>query len=376
MKKIISSLVLCCLLVTIPKTYAFDDIYPHDWYYSFILSMAEEGLVEGYEDNTFRPDDQLTLAEFSAMLANAFYGASIEIVSQESFDEWWMTYVYSTYLRDGLRYTTVDVTIQDYFDRGYLFNRWQEYVHQPLTRYDMAAMVSNVLIDRHVDRYALEDCGEILSGIGDVDTSSAYAIPVAMAFDAGLISGKNASNDYQGTSYLTRAEAAVVLNSLMEYELADLERLTTARQVLDSDDYNVSSYNLTGNVAIENYVFARTNELRISKGLEPVVHVDTLVDYAFIRAKETAQVFSHTRPDGSPWSSVFPTDDEENTPSGENLTMGAGFQYYEFADMIFKAWLNSPSHYDNMVNTSHKTLGIAVYVDERGAYYATQLFGK
>lgn len=376
MKKITTALLLCVFILSSPKTYAFDDIYPHDWYYSFIISMAEEGLVEGYEDNTFRPDDQLTLAEFSAMLANAFYGASMEIVSQESFDEWWELYVYSTYLRDGLRYTAIDVSIQDYFDRGYLFNRWQEYVHQPLTRYDMASMVSNVLVDRYTERFSLEECTEILNGIGDVDSSSAYAISVAMAFDAGLVSGKSATNDFQGTTFLTRAEAAVVLKTLMEHENAQLERYTTARDVLDSQAYNISTYNLTGHLAIENYIFARTNELRIAKGLQPVEHRDVLVHYALLRSVETTQIFSHTRPDGSAWSTVFPSTDVENSPSGENLTMGAGFQYYEFADMIFKAWLNSPGHYANMLDERHSTLGIAVYVDDRGAYYATQLFGR
>lgn len=376
MKKIISALIFCIFISTSPKTYAFDDVYPHDWYYSYIITMAEEGLVEGYEDNTFRPDDKLTMAEFSAMLANAFYGASMELVSQESFGEWWEPYVYSTYLRDGLRFTTVDLSIQDYFDRGYLFNRWEEYVHQPLSRYDMASMVSNVLVDRYVERYSLEDCTDILSGIGDVDSSSAYAVSVAMAFDAGLVSGKSLNNDYEGTTFLTRAEAAVVLKTLMEHEKAELERYTTAREVLDSQAYNVSSYNLTGHIAIENYIFARTNELRVAKGLPPVEHRDVLVNYALVRSTETKQVFSHTRPDGTPWSTVFPDTDLENNPSGENLTMGAGFQYYEFADMIFKAWLNSPGHYANMLDTRHTTLGIAVYVDDRGAYYATQLFGR
>lgn len=376
MKKIISNLILCLFLVYCPKTYAFSDIYPHDWYYSYITAMAEEGLVEGYEDNTYRPDDHLTLAEFSAMLANAFYGASLEIVSQETFDEWWEPYVYATYLRDGLRFTTVDLSIQDYFNRGYLFNRWQEFIHEPLTRYDMASMVTNVLVDRYGERYALESCAEILSNIGDVDSSSAYAISVAMAFDEGLVSGKNGNNDYQGTSFLTRAEATVVLKTLLEHEDAELERYISARQILESQEYNTSTYNLTGNLEIENYIFARTNELRVAKGLEPVEHRDALVDYSLIRSMETAQVFSHTRPDGSAWSTVFPADDLENSPSGENLTMGSGFQPYEFADMIFKAWLNSPGHYVNMIDDKHKTLGIAVYVDDRGAYYATQLFGR
>lgn len=374
MKQFFSAFILCFFLCTQTQAQTFSDLDPNEWFYDSVITATELGLLRGYSDDTFRPYQSLTLAEFSTMLANAFYGTSLEIVKEyHTFDQWWEAFVHATHLRDGLRYTTIDVSIQDYIDRGYLFNRWNDYADQPLTRYDMAAMISNVLLDRFMIRYTEEEAREVVSHLRDLD--EAYLIPVAMAYDRGLVSGKSPLY-FWGESYLTRGEAAAVLLSLMNDELIDLEQAIDAPALLSSSPFNLSDYDYTGHLALENYIFARTNQLRVSKGLEPLHHSNTLVEYAYIRSVETETFFSHTRPDGSSWSTVFPASDTENRASGENLTMGSGFQYYQFADMIFKAWLNSPGHYTNMIDSRHLNLGIAVYVNDKGAYYATQMFGK
>jgi len=47
----------------------FTDVKPGHWAYDAIISMQGQGLINGYDDGSFRPEAPVTRAEFSAMLA-------------------------------------------------------------------------------------------------------------------------------------------------------------------------------------------------------------------------------------------------------------------------------------------------------------------
>lgn len=49
----------------------FADVSADDWFGNVVAYAQETGLVKGYEDNTFRPDDNITRAEAAAMTASA-----------------------------------------------------------------------------------------------------------------------------------------------------------------------------------------------------------------------------------------------------------------------------------------------------------------
>ena len=50
------------------KDNPFSDISSTQWSYPYIVSMAEEKIFEGFEDNTFRPKDKVTRAQMAALL--------------------------------------------------------------------------------------------------------------------------------------------------------------------------------------------------------------------------------------------------------------------------------------------------------------------
>lgn len=135
------------------------------------------------------------------------------------------------------------------------------------------------------------------------------------------------------------------------------------------------SYNLTGNLDIESHVFDQVNELRESLGIAPVTTNNILVEGAYIRAKETYYVFDHVRPNGSNWYTIFEEIPYSFKACGENLTTGSGLTREQAYNKIFDSWYNSPGHYANMVNPDYKEIGIAIYFDNNGSYYATQIFG-
>ncbi len=47
----------------------YPDVNEQDWYFDSVASLSEKGILNGYEDGSFRPDAQITRAEFAAVLA-------------------------------------------------------------------------------------------------------------------------------------------------------------------------------------------------------------------------------------------------------------------------------------------------------------------
>ena len=50
---------------------AFSDLPQTHWANEAVAQMAEQGILEGYPDGTFRPDETLTRAQFLAMVVRA-----------------------------------------------------------------------------------------------------------------------------------------------------------------------------------------------------------------------------------------------------------------------------------------------------------------
>lgn len=50
----------------------FSDVEEGDWYYEYVSALYNNGIIDGYEDGTFRPKESITRAEASKIMANAF----------------------------------------------------------------------------------------------------------------------------------------------------------------------------------------------------------------------------------------------------------------------------------------------------------------
>lgn len=113
------------------------------------------------------------------------------------------------------------------------------------------------------------------------------------------------------------------------------------------------------------------NSYRATAGVAPVTLDNKLTEAAMVRACEMAWsgVHSHTRPNGSKYSTVFDECGISRNASGENIAMG-----YPTAQVVSEVWRDSPGHYNNIVNGKYSKIGIGVAVDQRGCYYWCQLF--
>lgn len=116
-------------------------------------------------------------------------------------------------------------------------------------------------------------------------------------------------------------------------------------------------------------VVTLVNKERKKAGLSPVTVNKKIEAAAAVRAKEIKSSFSHTRPDGSSFSTALREQGVSYRGSGENIAWGQ-----KTADEVMKGWMNSPGHRANILNKSFTSIGVGCYEDSRGVKYWTQLF--
>lgn len=111
--------------------------------------------------------------------------------------------------------------------------------------------------------------------------------------------------------------------------------------------------------------FDVVNAKRLEAGLNALTWDSGLEQASAVRAVEASQFFSHTRPDGSDWWTV-----NSNLMYGENLAKG-----YSTAESAVSAWMASPTHKANILDTEFTTGAIAIHVDSNGNWFWAQEFG-
>lgn len=114
------------------------------------------------------------------------------------------------------------------------------------------------------------------------------------------------------------------------------------------------------------------NQYRSSYGVSNMLTLDpVLTQAANKRAKEIAQSFAHTRPDGSGFQTVLDEFNYTWYACGENIAAG-----YRTPEAVMTGWMNSTGHRNNILNSGFNRIGVGVYKDPNSVYkyYWVQIF--
>jgi len=111
-------------------------------------------------------------------------------------------------------------------------------------------------------------------------------------------------------------------------------------------------------------IVSDVNAERAKYGLQPLSVDPALVGAAAIRANEIVSKFSHTRPDGTSWSTV------SGSALGENIAKGHNSAY-----RVMAAWMSSDGHRANILRESFGSIGVYA-LKVNGVIYWVQLFGR
>ena len=104
-------------------------------------------------------------------------------------------------------------------------------------------------------------------------------------------------------------------------------------------------------------VLDQTNNERTKLGLSVLTYNSTLSKSAESKAADMFDnnYWAHTSPQGkSPWD-FFKTAGYEYSVAGENLAK----DFYD-TDNLIKAWMNSPTHRENIINPKYQEIGLGV----------------
>lgn len=176
-------------------TPTLSDIGGH-WASGFIQDAITKGLVKGYPDGTFRPDQSITRAEIAVVLAKALRlqgeGAALPFLDKEEIGAW------------------AKLPIALAFEAGLLFgyedNRFRP--NQPITRAEIAVIVARGL--------ALDTSAFTVTGFADdADIPNWAKGAVGAIRKLGIVSGRG-GNKFVPNDVATRAEAVVMFLRMLE----------------------------------------------------------------------------------------------------------------------------------------------------------------
>lgn len=119
-----------------------------------------------------------------------------------------------------------------------------------------------------------------------------------------------------------------------------------------------------------NEVYEITNNYRSLVGVSSLTLDSSLVEAASIRAKELSDSFSHTRPNGSSCFTVLSELGISYGTAGENIAAG-----YSSSQSVMEGWRSSSGHYQNIISSKFKKIGIGVNI-VNNQYYWVQIFSN
>lgn len=212
MKKMIPLiLVILSLTLTLPAALAaeepsFSDVPISHWAFDEIETAVDKGITNGYADGTFKPANSVSYAHFSAFIARAFFPTEIKTYEEHNPDAaWWASSVYTLEANNILPGTKMA-------EAARTSGSYDSVLNSPITRYDMAQIMYNVLKLNITSMPAGKT-----SGIGDWSgVPAGYRDAVSVCYALGVLNGQNDGN-FGGNNYMNRAQGCVVISRLENY---------------------------------------------------------------------------------------------------------------------------------------------------------------
>lgn len=185
---------------------SFSDVRSTNWAYESVNAMSQKGILTGYPDGTFKPNNTVTYGQFIKM---ALIGATKEDIGNSSTGNWAEGY-YNKALE--LQYFS-----QASIDKSKL--------NSNIPRGDMALIISKILGDIKIENYnALEQ------GISDVNYTTKNDYDIIKSYASGILTGYE-DGTFKPDGTLTRAEAVTVIYRLVDESKRVLPSQNTTAEV-------------------------------------------------------------------------------------------------------------------------------------------------
>lgn len=335
----------------------FSDIYEENytWARIYINSMAQRGLISGYEDGTFRPDNDVTRLEALSLFARAM--GSNDPINKEVLKFAHETYdsVIAAY---GLKWGSDEIAYLMY--KGALkradldtYLRGDE-KDSPMRRYEAAIIITKAM---GKEDKALSDLGVVL------DYSDAREVPsnaiqyVAYATEAGIMEGMG-DGIFSPNTEVKRSQMAVMLSRTVDktdyiFKKVNISSVdTSTREItVTASSGNTERYAYTDETIMKNCGYD-VQPSRLGLGVDAVftfsgnklVYVDTVT--AVPDETVTGKYVGYTSKSGRSIITITPDNYDEN-------------QSYECDDSISVIYDNTPATVRSFTRGDIVTLELA-----------------
>lgn len=188
------------MLVPLPEVKVdFTDIPKDSESYGYAVKAAEYGLMNGYQDGTFKPSNPLTRVQMTSILTRAL---ELEATSSVKF-------------KDLLGYPAkTQEEVAAAAEAGIVKGIGQLFMPgDRITRAQMALMIHRAYVEETGKAYQPAKVAPFI----DISTySSEYQDAITFLYDKQIASGVGSTGKFNPTGYLTRAQAAKIISNFYE----------------------------------------------------------------------------------------------------------------------------------------------------------------
>ena len=206
-KRILATFLSAVTLISCSSALAADysDVNQSAWYASYVNKISELNAFSGYEDGTFRPDNQITQEEFIKTVVCLICGELNESNAPTVKNTW------------NSKWSSWAVPYLDKaFELGLITEQDTKFklVGIPCTRGEMAKVITRAV--EYLKEEPVADTSTYIAKLNDYDRmKEEYKPYVLQAYAKGILSGYD-DGTFRDDGLLTRAEASSVLVRLID----------------------------------------------------------------------------------------------------------------------------------------------------------------
>ncbi len=324
----------------------FKDVPSSHWAFQSITKLTNAHIINGYSDNSYKPETHVTRAQAAKILA-----LSIKAPLTSSFKPSFTDVAPSHWAYKEIAALT---------EKGIFSNASKFNPNNPLTRAEMSKILTKgyqIIVDNNHE-VTFKDVSPagwdhpFITTLAEVEISTGYS-PLY----------------YKPTMHVTRAQMAVFLDRAIAF---DQKRNTGVIQYdAINKNYTDSSHSVDSETAKQTTRLVNLERAKV--GLLALAIDDQLSKIATIKAEDMNKndYFAHKSPTyGDPWDLAIHFGYSYRS-FGENIAYGQ-----QTPEEVVKAWMNSPGHKANILSKSYTNIGAGIAKNAQGRLYWVHMFSS
>lgn len=222
---------------------SFTDVNPSDytWTKGAIDTMVSKGIMKGYGDGRFGPQDNVTRVQFLVMMLRAMGADPAQLAAEQgNLDR--IHEMNGPAPASGNDWINETICASQKFGLDELWGGSQKDWNVPANRAEMAHIIMTVAEQLGSESFAVKE--GITNNVGDYASvsDSGFSSSILKAYSAGILVGMDNAGNYKPSANSNRAQAAVVMNRVIDPAKRETVTVKPATPPITESGDNVGEY--------------------------------------------------------------------------------------------------------------------------------------